>query len=210
MALTFQQWKNKFKGLLGDEASNASEAGAHAGQALERVVTYNLAFADPNTVSLSLPLAEAPSQSLREVVIHRMAHAGKLKSVHFCQNVSTNVSASASVAWNLLVQKRGGSFATASGTNTYSLTILIAGLTSCTSDNSLSGSHSGLTSNTARYPNVAMVQKGTGFGNGDGGGAHVLGKGDIITAQVKKGTAVGDTGAVFRGGTLILTFEEGT
>lgn len=211
MALTFAQFKEKLVGLFGEDNDSSQTMDATVGRAMERIVVVPFnPFPSLTTASISLPVADPASQPIRERVVHYCPHKGKLKSAFFSLNYSSTVTATATQSWHLVIRKRGGSFASASDTNTYSLTRLIAALTSVTDGaNSRSGSYSALGSNTvAHYPNRCHLGKGAGFANGDAVKTDV-GKGDIITAAVLKGSGTAtDAGAVWGGGTLTLVFEE--
>lgn len=212
MAITFRQLKKKFAGLFGDESLDANTANAEVNRFAQKVVHYEWEMPWPATASHSLPLAHAGSQPMRERVIYRAHNREVVKGVYLCQGLSSTLTATETMAWHLLVLKRGGSYGSGTATNTYSLTQFVAGLSSGTDKaGTHSNSWSALTSNTARYPNPCHLgNSGNGFGRTDTGAGKVqLGAGDILTAQILKGSgSADDSGAVFRGGQIIVVLED--
>ncbi len=217
MAFTFADLVGHMRALFGSQENSSGDLQTQLGRLAEGHSVYEWqemqgtaanqhVRRDAQTVSLSA------SQPLAERVVYIADHKEKVKSIHFAPFVSATTTATATMAWHLLVTKRGGSFATASGTNTYSLTAFVAGVSSDTSKHgTASHSFSALTTNLAHAPNRCnLSDSGDGFGNLDNDqGAIQLGKGDVLTAQVLKGSGTAsDSGAIFRGGTLKIVTEK--
>lgn len=157
------------------------------------VTNHNFNFAHTASKSLTQPVAERVIYTA-----HRECYVG---SAAFAPNVSSTVSASASIAWTLLLNKRGKGTGTFS--SSYSATFAIGGLTSCTKkDGDTSISVSIFKSNVAFCANPLAIT---------GGSTKIrLKRGDVLTARIRKGRVghADDTGAWFPGGTLEVAIVE--
>lgn len=202
---TYNAFKSYLSSLFGWSSGSASTANVQTlqqniDQLTSRWITYEI----PQRKKVSVEwqavwgqtISFSASQPLQERVIFTAFRDCYLAEAHFCQFVSTTVSATDSLSWTILLNKRGKTATTGTLSSTYSVTNYMAGLTSCTSKNgALSHSQSALTQNVARAPNRLHMSTLT---------KRKMTKGDVITFRVKKGdgTAADDTGAIFQGGLL--------
>lgn len=149
---------------------------------------------DAQTISLSA------SQPLAVRTIYAAAGPEKVQEVLFMPFVSATVTATETMAYHLVVQKRGGGAGTYS--TTYSVTTYVAGISSGTDKaGTHSNSWSTLTQNVAHGVNPCHLNST--------GASLQLKKGDVLTAQVLKGSGAGaDSGAIFRGGHIKLVIDE--
>lgn len=207
---TYQAFKNYIKAQFGWASGTASTANVQSlsdnvDQLASRWITYEVPQRKKvsaewtgwmgQTVSLS---ATAPLQTR---VIFTAFRDCYLAEAHFCQHISSTISATDSMSWTILLNKRGKTAATGTLSGTYSVTSYMAGLTSCSSKNGdVSGSQSALTQNVAYAPNRLLMGSLS---------KRKMTKGDVIMFKVWKGGAVGDTsGAIFQGGLLHLRIVE--
>jgi hypothetical protein len=209
---TYKTFKSYIKSLFGWASGGTTAASAFSlddniGTLTSRWVTYEVpqrkkASAEwtnvwGQTISLSL------SQPLQERVIFTAFRDCELKAAHFCQFVSATVSATDTMSWTILLNKRGKTALTGTLSSTYSVTAYMGGLTSCSTKNgSVSGSQSALIQNVAFAPNRLLMDPSTA--------KRRMSKGDVITFRVKKGRSgvLNDSGATFQGGLLHLRIEE--
>lgn len=209
---TFQTFKQYIKSQFGWAQGTASSAAVQSlddnvGQLTQRWVMYEIPQRKKvsaewtnvwgQTISLSL------SQPLQERVVFIAQRDCVLKEAYFTQIVSATVSATDTMSWTILLNKRGKTATTGTLSGTYSVTNYMGGLTSCSTKNgSISGSQSALTQNVAHAPNRLLMTPTLT--------KRRMTKGDVITFRVKKGrTAVtNDSGAIFQGGTMFLRIEE--
>lgn len=199
--------KNKIRALFGagEDSSGSLKTGVdqlttkriHANwpRRLGGAVTnHNFNFAHTASKSLSQPVLER--------VIYQAQRECVVGAASFSPNLSSTVSASASMSWTLLLGKRGKGTGTMS--SSWSVTSVIGGLTSCTKKDTATPSISVsiFKSNVAFCPNpLALTSSSTKIR---------LKRGDILLAKVQKGR-VGhgdDTGAWFPGGTLEVSIVE--
>lgn len=198
--------KNKLRALFGaGEDSSGSLA-----TAVSQLVTKRIEHHYPRRVGGAITnglfnFAHTASKSLSQPVAESVIYVADkecfVQSAYFSPNVSSTVSASASMSWNIILNKRGGGKGTVS--QTYSVTAAIGGLSSCTKkDVAPSLTVSVFVRNVAFASNPLSMTGGTT--------KRRLKRGDALTALVRKGR-IGhgdDTGAWFPGGKLVVNIEE--
>lgn len=141
------------------------------------------------------------TQPLAERTIFVADKKCRVKELLFSQYLSSTVSTSATTSWTLLILKRGGTGGTYS--TTVSVTSFVGGLCSMSAGQpGFSNSYSQLAYNVAHKANPLLITTSTT--------KPLLYRGDILTAQVKKGASgvATSNGAQFPGGLLQVVVEE--
>jgi len=215
MALKFDSFKQYIKALFSDHEGTESDQ-LDVPEMVNRLTRHIHGYdwremsdtaanqhvrRDAQTISLSAsqPLA-------RRVIFAAPGQRVRVRAVRFSQYVSSTVTASGQICWNLLVTKLGRGLATGSTSLTSSwstsTSAFVAGLTSCSTKNTtLSHSLSALTSNVAHAPNPCHLSSTAAN--------LLLGRNDVLTAAVTKGSGTAtDAGAIFRGGRIQVDYTE--
>jgi len=209
MPITLAQLKNKLVGLFGEDNDTSNTVDGLVARLAERVVVWRWpeqrASATPGAAtarnvdtgskSLSQPWAAVPCFGA--------TRRCKVKEIRFSQAVSSTVTNTISTGWTLLVAKRGNGIAAGatSTTNSYSLTTFIAGLTTDAGKYTTgTGSYSVIAYNIAGAPNLCHLNSTKS--------KLQMEAGDMLQVRVKKGGSANDGGASFKGGTLIMVFED--
>jgi hypothetical protein len=141
------------------------------------------------------------TQPLAERTIFVADKKCRVKEIYFTQAHSSTVSTSATTSWTLLILKRGGSNNTMS--TTVSVTSFVGGLCSMSAGQpGFSNSYSQLAYNVAHKANPLLITTSTT--------KPLLYRGNILTAQVKKGASgvATSNGAQFPGGEVHIVVEE--
>jgi hypothetical protein len=141
------------------------------------------------------------TQPLQERTVFVADKKCRVKEIYFTQNFSSTVSTSATTSWTLLILKRGGTNGTMS--TTVSVTSFVGGLCSMsTGQPGFSNSYSQLAYNVAHKANPLLISPSST--------KPLLYRGNILTAQVKKGNPANasSNGAQFPSGELHIIVEE--
>jgi hypothetical protein len=141
------------------------------------------------------------SQPIQERTIYVADKTCRVKEILYSMPCSVTQSTSATTSFTLLVLKRGKGNGTYS--STYSVTSFVGGLcTMSAGQPGYSNSYSQLAYNVAHRPNPLLITTSST--------KQLLKRGDILTAQIKKGASgvAGSNGAQFVGGSLKIIVEE--
>lgn len=218
MTWTFADLKNNLRAMFGASENSSQTVEGLVGRAVSRwyeytwphrgtlatasaLSNYRASYQFYQTISLSA------SQPIAERTIFEAMQACKVKQIVFIPNISSTVTATATMAWHLIVLKRK-SGATGSATTSYSQTFFVGGLSSdSTKHGTSSQSFSALTANVMTSwigkPNKLCLANGAFTVN------RSLDAKDILTAKVRKGSGTAtDSGAIFPGGRVLFEIEE--
>lgn len=198
-------------GWLGAHEDNSGTVKGYVDQLIRKHHTYNFPppvkttaftanFPYPNHLGAQTGSVSA-TQPIQERTIFVADKQCRVKEILYMMPCSVTQSTSATTSFTLLVLKRGKGNGTYS--STYSVTAFVGGLcTMSAGQPGFSNSYSQLAYNVAHRPNPLLISSSTT--------KPLLKRGDILTAQVKKGASgvAGSNGAQFVGGALRIIVEE--
>ena len=162
-----------------------------------RKFLYNFLAAKDQSAMTTVESASVP---IDERTVYTADTPGTVQAVQFTPYTSSTLTNTETMAWHLLILKRGGGAGTYS--TTYTATAYVAGLSS---GSDKAGTHTNSWSTVANNVGSAApnpLHMGSAA-------ARTMARGDVITAQVLKGSGTAtDSGAEFKGGLLTIIVEE--
>lgn len=207
---TFLNYRKALLSLFGDHEDASGTVKGYTDQLIRKHHTYNFPVGGkavtptanwPATRLTAQTGSVSATQPIAERVVYVADKQARVVEMMFTPAWSSTVSTSATTSWTLLVLKRGKGNGTIS--STYSVTTFVGGLCSMsTGQPGFSNSFSQLAYNTAHRPNKLFIAASTT--------KPLLKRGDVLTAQVKKGNPgnASSNGAQFPPGVLRIVTEE--
>lgn len=201
--MAFADFKRWLLSLVGDREDSDQTVKGYMDQLSSKTHVYTWARRDLVSAEFRAYIGQTVSLSASQPISEDIVFAADKKCIVdemiFMPYVSATVTDTETMAYHIVVNKRGGGEGTYS--STYSVTTYVGGTSSATDKHgTASKSFSTLTQNVARAPNrlhLADVDSRT------------LTKGDVLTVRVDKGSgSANDSGAIFRGGKLRVRVRE--
>ena len=195
--MTWATFKTQFLSLFGDREDTSGTYRGYVNRLGGHVFTYNM-LAKKDQADMAA--GESQSVPITERAVYICSGPETVREVQFSAFASSTVSASETHAWHLLVLKRGGSAGTYS--TTFTTTTYIAGLSS---GSDKAGTHT----NSWSAVETNLPFSSDNLHMNSTAGTLKLKKGDVLTAQVLKGSGTAtDSGAIFQGGVITFRFDE--
>ena len=156
---------SKLKALFGFDENSSGHLAREVEQVTRKQIVYEwphaikaAGVANPATRMEAQTASLSNSQPIGIRPIYSATEPCIVKEMTFAQIVSSTVTATFTMCWTLIVNKRGGGDGTLS--STYSVTAFVGGLTSATgTSHSFTGSYSHIRQNVAYAPNKLCLSK---------------------------------------------------